>query len=285
MDVLPNFARRAASHCTQTCWTVGVTNDFGIEGYGPASYGDAFADVYDAWYGELDDADFTAALESLLPRRRATILELGAGTGRLIASVQNLRRSFDDHFVALDASEAMLEQLRARRLPHVDPVCADMCGDIREVLPVPRFDLVFVGYNTIFNVADEDGLRRCLASVADRLDDDGHFALDAVVPRDTGVDGAGDEVTVKFATPSHVVLSVSRHDQNTQRISGEFLEFEDDVCVRRRPWVVRYFTPRQIDDVAQSAGLELVYRHADGAGAPFTDDSTRHVSVYRRIAR
>ena len=244
-----------------------------MRGYGPASYGDSFADVYDDWYGSLDDADFTSYLATLLPERGTHILELGAGTGRLIEHIQRLRSPIDDRFVAVDSSDAMLEKLRRRGLPAVTDVCADMCAH----LPPGEFDLVFVGYNTIFNVPNEDALRRCLSNVADRLTPHGYFALDAVVPH--GDDG--ETVSVKFATPSHVVLSVSNHDVADQRISGEFLEFEGDVCVRRRPWVVRYFTPHQIDEVASSVGLQLVRRHADGTGTAFTDMSPRHVSTYR----
>lgn len=256
---------------TRKWWTKGVNRD----AYDPSAYGDAFADVYDEWYDDLSDDDFVTHLSSLLPPHEARILELGAGTGRLIVKLQTIRQPRVDDFVALDASEAMLQRLRERNLAHVVHLHDDMC----EFTVDGTFDLVFVGYNTIFNVPDAAGLLRCLCISARCLSTHGHLALDAVVPRG----GEGEIVTVKMATPSHVVLSVSNHNTATQSIAGEFLEFEGDDCVRRRPWSVSYFTPSQIDDLAHEAGLELVERHGDTIGTPFTDESTRHVSVYRPI--
>lgn len=255
------------------------------EAHNPSSYGDAFADVYDDWYDDLDDDDFIAHVAGLMPSRNALVLELGAGTGRLIEKLQHLRFGRDDHIVALDASDAMLQRLTARKLPRVTTVRADMC-DFRiddecdpsfPRVPERAFDMVFVGYNTIFNVPDENGLRHCFECSVQCLAGDGHFVLDAVVPRG----GEGETVTVKLATPSHVVLSVSNHDAAVQRITGEFLEFEGDACVRRRPWSVSYFSPAQLDAIADRAGLSLVERHGDSVGMPFTDQSARHVSVYR----
>lgn len=254
--------------------------------YDPESYGKAFADVYDEWYSDLDDADFVAHAARLLPMRDSRVLELGAGTGRLIAALQAERQLHHDHFVALDASPAMLAHLEARGLPRVVPWCSDMTARAGAEIPpnastTGPFDLVIIGYNTIFNVPDTYGLRRCMENVVSWLGSDGYFTLDAVVPRGT----EGEEISVKYASGARVVLSVSNHDAGAQRIRGEFLEFENDECVRRRPWSVRYFSPTDIDAVARDVGLELVHRHADGHGTPFAESSSRHVSTYRRSRR
>ena len=53
-----------------------------MDGYRPATYGDAFADVYDDWYADLHDPEAVADLLTASdPAGR--ILELGVGTGRL----------------------------------------------------------------------------------------------------------------------------------------------------------------------------------------------------------
>ena len=59
-----------------------------MEGYSAASYGDAFADVYDDWYTGVTDAETTADMVVELARgaageRRPRVLELAVGTGRL----------------------------------------------------------------------------------------------------------------------------------------------------------------------------------------------------------
>jgi ubiquinone/menaquinone biosynthesis C-methylase UbiE len=53
-----------------------------VEGYEDETYGEAFADVYDEWYGELGDLHTTVeALAELA--RDGKVLELGVGTGRI----------------------------------------------------------------------------------------------------------------------------------------------------------------------------------------------------------
>jgi hypothetical protein len=83
-------------------------------------------------------------------------------------------------------------------------------------------------------------------------------------------------------TTGQVVLSISRHDVASQRIIGQFVQFTNGQQTRLRPYSVRYVNPEQLDELATSAGLELVSRHADGNGSPVTVDSHRHVSRYRR---
>jgi len=35
-----------------------------VQGFGPSTYGDGFADVYNDWYGTITDANATAAFVS-----------------------------------------------------------------------------------------------------------------------------------------------------------------------------------------------------------------------------
>jgi hypothetical protein len=63
---------------------------------------------------------------------------------------------------------------------------------------------------------------------------------------------------------------------------GQFVEFSQDGGVRLRPWSIRWATPTQLDAMATAAGLQLDARFGDMAGTSFTDDSTQHVSIYRR---
>ena len=54
-----------------------------MRGYDAESYGKAFADVYDDWYTGLTDVEVTVRRIGDLARPGGTLLELGAGTGRL----------------------------------------------------------------------------------------------------------------------------------------------------------------------------------------------------------
>ena len=80
-----------------------------MEGYGPATYGDRIADVYDAFYEETLDTD--RAVEVLAELAGGgPVLELAIGTGRLALPLRD--RGLEVHGV--DASERMIEKLRAK---------------------------------------------------------------------------------------------------------------------------------------------------------------------------
>jgi trans-aconitate methyltransferase len=252
------------------------TNPFGMAGYSASTYGDSFADVYDEWYADLDDADFVDGLAAALPQSPTRILELGVGTGRLISQLLALRSHVTDTIIGVDSSTPMLEAASIRAFP---PHVFLQQGDFSATLPEGQFDLIFVGYNTLFNLPDEDAMRSCFRLVAQQLSPQGTFAIDVVSPL---ADQPGDHVSVRTMATHEVVIAISTHDASAQRITGQFIQFADGATARLRPWSVRYFTPTQLDALATEAGLVLVTRHADGIGTEYTPDSFRHVSRYSR---
>ena len=257
-------------------WWNGTVSDnpFGLHGYTSSTYGDAFADVYDEWYGSLGDLDFVDALVRNLPAGRADILELGVGTGRLLDRLVSAREGISDRLTGIDTSAAMID--RARSLDSL--ASADLrIGDFSDSLPPGEYDLVFCGYNTFFNLADSEAMTRALVLVRSVLRGGGRLVIDAFVP---GADTGGDRVTIRTVTTDSVVLNVSRHDETEQRIVGQFVELTNGAPVRLRPWAVRYLMPHELDSLAERAGLRLLERHADGATGAFTPESRRHVSVY-----
>ena len=249
---------------------------YGIPGYDAATYGESFADVYDDWYADLSDEDFIASVATALPARSAHILELGVGTGRLIRQLRALRNDYEDTIIGVDTSEAMLTIARSSNL---GPTTALLNMDFSESLPDGPFDAVFVGYNTFFNLPTTEAMQQCMSLVASRLGHGAFFHIDVVNPRPSG---ESDHMRIRTMTTGEVVLSISRHDEENQRIIGQFVQFTDGQQTRLRPYSVRYVNPQQLDDLAQSAGLQLVSRHADGNETPIAPDSDRHVSRYTK---
>ena len=248
-------------------------NPFGITGYRPDSYGDAFADVYDTWYDSLDDDDFVDLMCASLPQHGVRILELGVGTGRLVNAIARRRPGISDEMWGIDSSSAMLDIARHNVSSSVHLVQ----GDFSQSLPDGPFDAIFVGYNTLFNVADEAALRACLELVAQRLAATGEFFVDVVTsPQHPG----GDHVGIRSMGTDEVVLSISRHDPDTQHITGQFVQFTDGQPLRLRPWAIRYFSPTQLDECAYACGLHLHRRLGDGYGQPFDPNAARHISTY-----
>ena len=241
-----------------------------MRGYGPNSYGDGMADVYDDWYAGISDVDATVSFLASLAGPDGSVLELGVGTGRLAVPLAALV----GRVVGIDASEKMLE-----RLAILDPqrTVVSMLGDMVDDLPREGFDVVAVAYNTFFGLLTHERQQACFSAVAERIGDDGAFVIEAFVPQPH----TGSQVSVRSLTTDRVVLSASVHDAEQQSADGQFIEITEQGGVRLRPWSIRWTHPEQLDDMAVSAGLRLDERWGGFAREPFDTDSERHVSVYR----
>lgn len=242
-----------------------------MEGYDASTYGERFADVYDDWYAFRDDTprcvDTLAHLAGGGP-----VLELGVGTGRLAVPLAERGLSV----TGVDSSPAMLQRLAAK--PGGAAVRA-VLGDMADP-PVgdATFSLVFVAYNTLFNLVGEGDQARCLANAAAHLVPGGSVVVEAFVP-DPDHEG-NDGLTVREITADQVVLSVSRSDPARQEVLGQFVDISE-TGITLRPWHVRWSTPEQLDAMAAAAGLALAHRWADWARTSWSDDAPIHVSVYR----
>jgi hypothetical protein len=87
---------------------------------------------------------------------------------------------------------------------------------------------------------------------------------------------------VRELSADRVVLTVTVTDVAAQTARGQFVELVDGERVRLRPWAIRWCTPEQLDAMAAAASLRLEHRWGGWRGEPFTADSSRHVSVWRR---
>jgi predicted TPR repeat methyltransferase len=144
-----------------------------MEGYGPETYGDRIADVYDGLYENLDTEGAVETLASLAGD--GPVLELAIGTGRLALPL--VERGLEVH--GIDASEAMVAKLRDKS--GGDRVRVTM-GDFADVAVDGRYALIFVAFNTLFGLPTQDDQLRCFANVAARLVDSGVFVVEAFFP-------------------------------------------------------------------------------------------------------
>ena len=248
-----------------------------MEGYGPDTYGNAFADVYDAWYGELGDVgsvvDAVAAVAAPLDH---PILELGIGTGRLALPLA--RQGLE--VVGIDASAAMLEQLVQKPGgPEIETHLVDM-RDVGAVPHAGRFGVIFAAFNTLLNLPTADDRRRCLDGCVEVMAPDGWVAIETVVPG-PDPERTEDHVEIRTMATDRLVLTVSRRDPSAGTVSGHHVELVDGAAVRLRPWQLGYLTPEALDAEAGASGLILGHRWATWDGAPFDDDtSPSQVSWY-----
>lgn len=252
-----------------------------VQGYGPTTYGESFADVYDDWYQDLGDpAACVARVADLVHRHRAgggvpgaPVLELGVGTGRLARPLA----ATGTPVVGVDISGPMLARAAAKAGgPGPWLVEADMAA-----LPLTdhRCAGALVAFNTLFNLTAPGAQARCLAEVHRVLVPSGWLLVETIVvpEADRPVQG----VDVGRIDVDRLVLTASRLDPAERTISGQHVEITE-AGIRLRPWHLRYLSVVELDDLAGRAGFELVERWSDWDGTPFRAGDERQVARFRR---
>jgi SAM-dependent methyltransferase len=245
-----------------------------MEEYGPATYGDRIADVYDAWYGEAPFLETEASVDLLAELAGdGPVLELAIGTGRLALPLAE--RGIEMH--GIDASETMVAKLREK--PGGDRIPVTI-GDFADVGVDGSFRLIYVAFNTLFALLTQDDQLRCFANAAAHLSDDGVFLIDVFVPDLTRFD-RNQRFQTNSVSSSEVNLDASRHDALAQRVDSVHLVLTES-GTKLYPVNLRYAFPSELDLMARLAGLELKDRWGGWRREPFDADSARHVSVYGR---
>jgi SAM-dependent methyltransferase len=241
----------------------------------------AYDEARAARYDEAHAARFAEAgavvdaLRSLLPPAGGRVLELGVGTGRLAIPLAALDGV---EVCGVDDSEAMLGRLLGK--PGGDRVHT-VAGDFAEVdeLVTGPFDLVFVAFNTLFELPTQEAQVACVSGVARLLAPAGVFVVEALAPDLTRLEQT---VAALLVHPDRAVLQATRHDPVTQRVSGADITIASGGAVALVPWTIRYVSVPELDLMARLAGLRRRDRWGSWHGEPFTAASSIHVSVYER---
>ena len=243
-----------------------------VEGYRPSTYGDGFADVYDAWYADLGDSE-AATSRVVELADGGDVLELGVGTGRLAVpiAISDLR------VVGLDSSMPMLDRFVAR-VPDTKSahgVRADMA-----CLPFASasFSVVLAAYNVMFNLPDRDSQARCMHDVRHVLRSGGAFLVETFVPVVDDEPRSG--IEVRAVTIDSVLLTAAQLEPSAQTITGQHVEITES-GVRLRPWFIHYLHLDELDRLADDAGFVLEHRWAGWRWQRFSDRADTQVSVYR----
>ncbi len=243
-----------------------------MDGYEPImSFGEDVAKMY----GDLKRGDEIAAvgfLEKLANGGPA--LELAVGTGRIALPLAARGIRVD----GVDISPAMVAQLRAK--PGGDQISVTI-GDFADVPVLGTYRLIFVVWNTMFNLLTQEDQVRCFENVAAHLTDDGAFVVEGAHPGNLYRLRDHQYVDAEAVEVGEVRLDVARHDPITQLLeeSHVFLSREG---VRLNPIVTRYAWPSELDLMARIAGLRLKERWTGWDRSPVTATSRNLVSVYGR---
>jgi hypothetical protein len=233
-----------------------------------ASFGPDVAARYDDEHRLGDEAETVALLAELCAGRPA--LEFAVGTGRIALPLAQRTSRVD----GIELSPAMAEQLRAKL--GSDAVTVSL-GDMATTRLPDRYGVVYLVFNTIFNIVTQDGQVRCFENARAHLADGGVFVVETAVP--TAWTHAASYVRPEQVDPGRVTLDVCSYDPVTQLFRENHVEVSGD-GIRFSPIACRLAGTGELDLMARIAGLTLLHRWGGWTREPFTASSVRHVSVY-----
>ncbi|MDW4911944.1 MULTISPECIES: class I SAM-dependent DNA methyltransferase [Streptomyces] len=233
------------------------------------------ADRYDAEEAENSSPAALAPTLDFLARLAGNgrALEFAIGTGRVGVPL----RERGVLVTGIELSEPMADVLRTKADEETLPV---VIGDMATTVVPGSFTLVYLVYNTISNLLTQDEQVACFENAARHLAPGGRFVIELVVP------------PLRFLPPGQVAVPFDVSDRHLgfdtfelvqqHLVSHHFTRDGEDGRYRRGASRHRYAWPAELDLMARIAGLEQEQRVADWDGSPFTDDSPRHISVWRK---
>ncbi len=237
------------------------------EGY----FGERVAARYDDVSWSMFDPALLAATADFLAEMAdgGAALEFAIGTGRVAVPLAERGVTV----AGMDNSEAMLRRLREKTT-----AIHAVEGDMATTRVDGDFSLVYLVFNTIFNLTTQDGQVACFENAAAHLPPGGRFVIEARVPEIQRLP-PGQTVLPWRADPDGMSYYV--YDVVTQRLSGQHYYFKDGL-VEASPTEMRYAWPAELDLMARIAGLRLEQRWGGWKQEPFTNLSPSHVSVWRK---
>jgi SAM-dependent methyltransferase len=142
--------------------------------YGSATYGDAWANIYDdpvlGWPAPDHVVVFLAGRSSDGPA-----LDLGPGTGRI--AIPLAARGVQ--VVGVEASDEMIRVLKSK--PGGDAIDLRQ-EDFSDFDHGCTYPLIYCVGQSFLQLPDQESQQRCLRRVAAHLAEDGRFVMDALVP-------------------------------------------------------------------------------------------------------
>ncbi|WP_260634314.1 class I SAM-dependent DNA methyltransferase [Streptomyces angustmyceticus] len=242
---------------------------------GDGYFGERAAATYDESLADMFRPEAVEPAVDMLTELagRGSALEFGVGTGRIALPLAE--RGVSVH--GIDMSRAMVSRLRAK--PGGDAIGVTI-GDFATTRVAGAFDVAYLVFNTINNLTTQDAQVACFGNAADHLKPGGCFVIEVGVPALRRLPPG------QNAVPFHISptrWAFDTYDVATQAMSSNYVTIVDGRA-EYESIPFRYVWPAELDLMARLAGLRLRDRWEGWTRAPFTSESSRHVSVWEKPA-
>lgn len=201
-------------------------------------------------------------------------LEFAIGTGRIAIPL------FQNGVLVegIEGSVHMIEQLHSHPIGKQIKV---QVGDMSQSSTGRQYKIVYLVFNTIFNLLTADDQIRCFENAARHLSSDGFFIVETALPHTWIEAGRSEYVKAEHIGVSEVTFDVARYDPVTQLMEENHVHISEQ-GISMNPIVCRLISPGEMDLMARIAGMRLIDRFANWEKSSFNASSTHHISVYAR---
>lgn len=252
----------------------------------------AMAPFYDLDHDEIvEDVDFygNLARHTALPGQdHATILELGAGTGRVALPLAR----HGHQVTAVDYSAAMLALARAKLDAETAPNLQLIEADMRDFSLPQRFDLAIVALNTFMHLVEPEDQLQALSCIHQHLRPGGLLCIDLFNPDPARLTGQDQELLLAWVKPhpatggwlSKLVGSSLDQARQLQQVTIFYDEVGAEGQLRRTTAVftLHYFFRYEMEHLLYRQGFAVEGVFGSYELEPYASISPRMIFLARR---
>lgn len=226
-------------------------------------------EYYDAFYADVDDADFYGALAK---RAGGPVLEVMCGTGRVLVPLA--RAGFE--ISGIDSNDRMLEAARRKLAGEPAPVrkrAAVLKADARAFDLGRRFRLVILAFSSVNHLLTPDDQDRAMGCIRRHLADDGLLAVASFIPQpgklhserlDREVELGNGDLLIRYSTLSSDAAGTLMHVVYRWQLERRGRIVRESTSA----FDLRLLKPNQLKALLEGAGLQVVERYGGYRGEP-----------------
>jgi len=222
----------------------------------------------DQFWWKKNDIEFW---KSLFNNPNKTILEFGAGTGRL--AVPLIREGFS--YSGIEVSDKYVKYAHAKH-----NLQSIICGDMRSVDFKKKFDYLFIGFNTFSHLLDSADVSSFLNTVKCHMHNESHFYIDIFMPHVSFLYKAKDqkEKIMDFfdsnIQKNATIEETLSYDYETNIISvnWDYISI-DNMIYRTFKFRMKVYYPDTINRLLVDSGFTVQSLWGDYDGSLLTEES------------
>lgn len=233
--------------------------------------------IYDGLNTFLSDLPF---YKKWLPKDKdAKILELCCGTGRLTLPIAK-----DGYNICgVDYTSSMLERAKVKAA-EAGLEINFIEADVRTLNLQERFDLIFIPFNSIHHLYQNEDLFKTLAGCKNHLKEGGIFLLDCFNPNiQYIVEGEREQKIIAEYTTTDgrevVIKQTMRYENATQINRIKWHYFIDGQFHSIQNMDMRLFFPQELDSYLKDAGFKIIHKFGNFEEEAFSDSAEKQIYV------